>query len=101
MTKQHEELLIKYPTDENFNITKIELTPQLIDNTTHIHTPNYIHLNTNNKTNTAVQPKKQTTKTKTQLEKATSKLYDIENYHNTTTEKTINIDLDLYQMENY
>ncbi|MDR2720362.1 MAG: hypothetical protein LBC03_06140 [Nitrososphaerota archaeon] len=100
MTK-HEELL-KYTIDENLDNTKIELIPQLIDNTIHIHTPNSIHLNTDE---IIIQPTKHTTKTntttiKTRLEKAMDQLYNVEN-NVTTTESVLNIDLDLYQMEDY
>jgi hypothetical protein len=91
LTKQED--ILKYPIDENLDITKIEINPQLVDNTLHICTP-LCNLDTENIT---LQPKNCTTKT--QLEKATNQLYNIENY--TTPEKVLNIDLDLYQMEDY
>jgi hypothetical protein len=49
-------------------------------------------------TNCPVKPNL-TTISKNQLQKATNQLYNIENY--TTAEKTLNIDLNLYQMEDY
>jgi hypothetical protein len=78
----------------NLDIQKIEHTPQLTDNTLPICTPRHIHLNPNN---TANQPKNHPTKI--QLDEATSQLCNIEKQY--TTEKTINIDLNLYQMEEY
>jgi len=98
MTKPEE--LLKGRIDENLD-TKIEITPQLIDNTLHICTPGCIHFDSD--VNTVTPSKKHVMKTKmtkkTQLEKATHHLYDLENYH--AAEKVLNIDLDLYQMEDY
>jgi hypothetical protein len=86
--------MLKCPLDENLDLTKIEISPQLVDNTLHICTP-LCHLDNENIT---LQPKNYTTKT--QPEKAINQLlYNIENY--TAPEKVLNIDLDLYQMENY
>jgi hypothetical protein len=98
LTKQDE--LLKYPLDEHFGDTKLEVAPQLVDNTLHLCTPIHAHLDSDQ---VAVQPKKRVVKTKmttkNQLEKATSQLYNLENCY--TTEKILNIDLDLYQMEEY
>ncbi|MCL2643127.1 MAG: hypothetical protein FWD52_06420 [Candidatus Bathyarchaeota archaeon] len=102
MTKQ-EDLLKGSILDENLELTKIELIPQLVDNTTHIHAPLSVHINTDKITQTpkkcTITPttKKPTTTTKTQLYKATNHLYNLENHH--TPEKILNIDLNLYQME--
>jgi len=87
---------IKCPTDENQNITKINYTPQHINNTPNIYNPNNINLNTDE---ILIQPKTHPTKItpKTQLEKITHHLYNLENHHK--TEKTLNIELNLYQME--
>jgi len=99
MTKTEE--LLKNRIDETFEDTKIEITPQLIDNTLHLCTPSCIHYDSNIKTLTTTKKPVMKTKMtkKTQLEKATHQLYDLENYG--ATEKTLNIDLDLYQMEDY
>ena len=98
MTKPDE--LLKYIINENVDTQKVELTQHFSDNTLHIHTPNYIQLNAEE---IVIQPKKRVVKTKTttksQIEKVTSQLYNIENCN--IAEKTLNIDLDLYQMENY
>jgi len=98
LTKQDD--LLKCPIDENLDATKIDITPQLVDNTLHICTPIGVHLDTDD---IILQPKKCTTQpnltTKTQLEQATNKLYNIENC--STPEKILNINLDLYQMEEY
>ncbi|MDR2203905.1 MAG: hypothetical protein LBE76_06380 [Nitrososphaerota archaeon] len=96
LTKQDE--LLKYHIDENLDTPKIEITPKLVDNALHICTPKCVHLESNE---IALQPKRQMTNTKmtakTQLEKITNKLYNLENCQ--TTEKILNIDLDLYQMD--
>jgi hypothetical protein len=96
---KHEDLL-KCPIDENLDTPKIEVTPQLVDNTLHIRTPLCVHLDTDD---ISIQHNKCATKpqmtTKTPLQKATNKLYNIEKY--STPEKTLNINLDLYQMEDY
>jgi len=94
LTKQDE--LLKYPLDENLNNLKIELMPQLTDNNSNLHlcNTNCLHIDQDK---IVIQHKKSTTKT--QLEKATNQLYNIENHN--IAEKTLNIDLDLYQMEDY
>jgi hypothetical protein len=97
---KHEDLL-KGRIDENFDATKLEVAPPVIDNTLHLCAPGCVHFDSEVKV--AVQPKKRVVKakmtTKTQLEKATNHLYDLERSH--TAEKVLNIDLDLYQMEDY
>ncbi|MCL1977810.1 MAG: hypothetical protein FWG55_06915 [Candidatus Bathyarchaeota archaeon] len=97
MTKQEE--LLKCPIDENLD-AKIEVAPQLVDNTLHLCVPRCVHLNSEE---VAVTPKKRVVKTKmitkTQLQKATSQLYNLESCNTAT--KVLNIDLDLYQMEDY
>jgi len=94
LTKQDE--LLKYQIDENLNTPKIELIPQLIDTNLHMCNPNCLHLDQDK---IIAQHTKNTITTKTQLEKTLNNLYNIENYH--TNEKTLNINLDLYQMEDY
>jgi hypothetical protein len=97
--------LLKDPIDENLEIPKINLHPQLTDKTLNIHNPLYTHLETNEiipqPKNCKTKPNLTTTSTTTKslLEKATSKLCNIENC--TPPEKTLNIDLNLYQMEEY
>ncbi len=97
MTK-HEEI-IKCHLDENLDDAKIEVVPQLVDNTLHLCVPGHIH------DELAVKPKKlKVVKTKmttaqTELEKATSQLYDLES--GARPAKVLDIDLDLYQMEDY
>jgi hypothetical protein len=99
LTKQDD--LLKNPIDETLDTTTLELTNHLTDNTLHIHTPIHINLD-----KVGLQPKNclktpnLTTITKNNpIEKATNQLYNIENY--TTPEKTLNINLNLYQMEDY
>jgi hypothetical protein len=91
--------LLKGRIDETFDDAKIEFTPQLVDNTLHLCTPGCMHFDS--KVETCVQPKKPVVKVKvtkkSQLEKATHHLYDLESSH--AAEKILNIDLDLYQME--
>jgi hypothetical protein len=97
---KHEDLL-KVRMDENFENTRIEIAPQLVDNTLHLCAPECVHFDS--EVEAVVAPKKHVVKTKmakkTQLEKVTHYLYDLENCH--TVEKVIDIDLDLYQMEDY
>jgi len=97
---KHDDLL-KCRIDETFDDTKIEITPQLIDNTLNLCTPECDPFDSEIQTvvttrNSLVKPKMTT---RVQIEKATHYLYDLENC--STTEKTLNIDLDLYQMEDY
>jgi hypothetical protein len=97
---KHEDLL-KGRIDENFDDAKLEIAPQLVDNTLHLCAPGCIHFDS--EVETCVKPKKHVVKTKmakkSQLEKATHHLYDLESSN--TAEKVLNIDLDLYQMEEY
>jgi hypothetical protein len=97
---KHEDLL-KVRIDENFENTKIEIAPQLVDNTLHLCTPVCTHFDSEVKA--VVESKKPVVKAKmvkkTLLEKVTHHLYDLENCH--TVEKVVDIDLDLYQMEDY
>jgi hypothetical protein len=75
---------------------KVEVCPKLIDNT-HVIAPQVLP-----KPETKVKArmeKAKVTNKKTQIEKATSHLYDLEN--NSGPEKTLNINFGLYQMEDY
>jgi hypothetical protein len=100
LTKHHDDLL-KYRIDENFVDAKIEITPQLIDNTLNLCTADCLHFDSDIKTVVSptqyvVKPK---TVKKTQPDKSLHDLHDMDNYD--ATEKVLNIALDLYQMENY
>ncbi len=102
MTKNEE--LLKCHLDENLDDAKIEVTPQLVDNTLHLCAPGAHMLD--EEIEASVKPKKLNadvvkTKmtTKTLLEQATSQLYNLET--GSRPEKCLNIDLDLYQMEEY
>jgi hypothetical protein len=77
---------------------KVEVTPKIIDNTLVLGAANVIGKPKGKmKVNRMDKPK--VTVKKSRLEKATSHLYDLEENH--APEKTLNIDLDLYQMEDY
>jgi len=76
---------------------KIEVAPQIIDNTVMIGAP-HIMGKSQTKVKTRMVKAKMTTK-KSRLERVTSHLYDLEN--SCRAEKTLNIDLDLYQMEDF
>ncbi len=99
MTKNEE--LLKCHLDENLDDTKIEVVPQLVDNTLHLCAPS-VHLPIEEEielTKPKIHVVKNKMTTKTQLENATSQLYNLESGH--AAEKVLNIDLDLYQMEDY
>jgi hypothetical protein len=77
---------------------KIEVTPKIIDNTSVLGAPSVIGKPKGKmKVNRMVKAK--VTIKKSRLEKATSHLYDLED--SCGPEKTLNIDLGLYQMEDY
>ena len=77
---------------------KIEVTPKIIDNTLVLGAPSVIGKSKGKmKVNRMVKTK--VTVKKSRLEKATSHLYDLED--SCGPEKTLNIDLGLYQMEDY
>jgi hypothetical protein len=82
----------------SFEDVKVEVTPKIIDNTLVLGTPSVIGKSKSKiKVNRMVKGK--VTVKKSRLEKATSHLYDLENSYG--PEKTLNIDLGLYQMEDY
>ncbi|MDR2707422.1 MAG: hypothetical protein LBB87_01575 [Nitrososphaerota archaeon] len=99
MTKPEE--LLKDRIDESFEVTKIDVTPQLVDNTLHLCTPGGLHFDSD--VEIVLPPEKHVVKTKmtkkAQLEKATHYLYDLESCD--VAEKELDIDLGLYQMEDY
>ena len=76
---------------------KIEVTPQIINNTLVIGAP-HIMRKPKDKVKVRMVKAKVTAK-QSRLEKATSRLYDLE--INRGPEKTLNIDFGLYQMEKY
>jgi len=96
LTKPLQEDQLKLHIEE----PKIEVVPELVDNTMVICGPH-------NNPAVIAQPKKlkvravkpkMTTK-KSKLDRATSQLYDLESCSG--PEKSLNLDLDLYQMEDY
>ncbi len=94
MTKHiHDELKCNSPLDD----AKVEVAPQIIDNSVMISAP-HVMGKSQNKVKTRMVKAKVTAK-KSRLERATSHLYDLED--TCRAEKTLNIDLDLYQMEDF
>jgi len=87
LTKQLDELKC------NLTVEDTKVLPQLIDNTPLVIGTPLIKV----KGKRMVKAKMTTKKTK--LEKATSHLYDLEDNHG--PEKALNIDLGLYQMEDF
>ncbi len=95
LTKQLHEDQLKLHLED----AKIEVVPQLVDNTMVIcgaHNP-VVETQPKKLKVHVVKPKVTTKKSK--LEKATSQLYDLESCSG--PEKSLNLDLDLYQMEDY
>jgi hypothetical protein len=88
----HDELKCHSPLDD-----KVDVAPQIIDNTHLIGAPN-VSVKPKSKVKVGMVKAKMTKKT-SRLEKATSNLYDLED--RCTPEKALNIDLGLYQMEDY
>lgn len=99
MTKHLPEDALKCHLEANLDDAKITVVPQLVDNTLPLCPPTHVV------PLAVVQPKKPKDRvktkmtTKTQLENATSQLYNLES--GSRPEKCLNIDLDLYQMEDY
>lgn len=95
MTKQvHDEALRYHIAVED---PKVEVAPQIIDNRMVIAGPRIVR-KTKGKVKVRMVKAKVTAK-KSGLEKATSQLYDLE--EDCAPEKPLNIDLGLYQMEDY
>lgn len=78
-------------------IVKVEVVPKLIDNTMVLGASNVMR-KSKDKVKVRLVKAKVTVK-KSRLEKATSHLYDLED--SSGPEKPLNVDLGLYQMENY
>ncbi len=82
----------------NLTVEDAKVVPQLIDNSLAIASPNMVCKPKSTKVKTGMVKAKMTPK-KSRLEKATSHLYDLEDSH--VPEKALNIDLGLYQMEDF
>jgi hypothetical protein len=94
LTKHIDELKCPLTAED----TKIEVAPTIIDTPLVIAAPGITRKPKAAKVKVRMVKAKMTTK-KSKLEKATSYLYDLEDCHG--PEKTLNIDLGLYQMEDY
>ncbi len=90
MTKQPQDIL-------NIEDLKVEVKPQIIDNTLIISAP-HVTRKPKGKVKVRVVKAKVTAK-RSRLERATSHLYDLED--SAGPEKHLNIDFGLYQMEDY
>jgi hypothetical protein len=77
--------------------TKVEVIPKMIDNSLVMGDSNLVH-KPKAKVRMVKHPKAAMKRT-SRLEKATAHLYDLEECH--LPEKPLNIDLGLYQMEDY
>jgi hypothetical protein len=80
----------------NLSVEDTKVVPQLIDNSLAIVGPQMVCKPTGTK---ARMVKAKMTPKKSRLEKATRHLYDLEDIHG--PEKVLNIDLGLYQMEDF
>jgi hypothetical protein len=94
-----EKALTKHLHEDTLKLhLSIEVTPKIIDNTHVLGAPSVIGKQKGKmKVNRMVKAK--VTVKKSRLEKVTSHLYDLED--SCGPEKTLNIDLGLYQMEDY
>jgi hypothetical protein len=77
---------------------KIEVSPKMIDNSVVIGGSHVVR-KPKNKMNIRMVKNKMPVKRTSRLERATQHLYDLEDAHE--PEKSLNIDLGLYQMEDY
>jgi len=77
---------------------KIEVSPKMIDNSVVIGGSQVVR-KPKNKMNVRMVKNKMPVKRTSRLERATQHLYDLEDAHE--PEKPLNIDLGLYQMEDY
>ena len=89
----HDELKCNLTLEDD----KVEVAPQIIDNTMQIGSPHVMH-KPKGKMKVRVVKAKVPIK-RSRLEKVTCHLYDLEDCNG--PEKRLNIDLDLYQMEEY
>jgi hypothetical protein len=90
----HEEALKPLGIDD----AKIEVAPKIIDNSMVIGGPHIVR-KPKNKMNVRMVKNKVPVKRTSRLERATQHLYDLEEAHEPG--KPLNIDLGLYQMEDY
>jgi hypothetical protein len=90
----HDEALKPLGIDD----AKLEIVPKIIDNSMVIGGPHVVR-KPKSKMNVRMVKNKMPPKKTSRLEKATRCLYDLEAAHE--PEKSLNIDLDLYQMEDY
>jgi hypothetical protein len=96
LTKHMQDETLKAPfTIED---AKIELAPKIIDNSLVIGGPRVVR-KPKNKMNTRMVKNKMPVKRTSRLDRATQCLYSLEDAHE--PEKPLNIDLGLYQMEDY
>ena len=77
---------------------KVEVVPKMIDNSMVIGTSHVVR-KPKTKMKVGMAKSEMAPEITSSLEKATHNLYDLEEAH--TPEKTLNIDLNLYQMEEY
>jgi hypothetical protein len=77
---------------------KVEVAPKMIDNSLVLRSSNIVP-KPKNKMKVGVVKPKMTPKRTSRLDKATNCLYDLEEARE--PEKNLNLDLDLYQMEDY
>jgi hypothetical protein len=94
LTKHLHEDALKIPLQ--IEDAKVEV-PQIINNSLTLGAPNIIRKPKTKMKNRMVKSK--VTINKSRLEKATSRLYDLED--SCQPEKTLNVDFCLYQMEDY
>lgn len=95
-----ERALTKHDNDElkcNLSIEDAKVEPQIIDNSLVLDSSSVV-CKPESKVKSRMVKAKMTTR-KSCLEKATNDLYDLEDSHG--PEKVLNIDLGLYQMEDY
>ena len=90
----HDEALRPLGVDD----AKLEVIPKIVDNSMVIDGPHVVRKQ-RNKMNVRMVKNKMPPKRTSRLERATRCLYDLEAAHE--PEKPLNIDLGLYQMEDY
>ncbi len=96
MTKHlHDDLKVNMCPED----VKIEIAPAILDTPLVIAAPAITHKRKTGKVKARMVKAKVTTPRKSRLERATSHLYDLEDSHG--PEKALNIDLGLYQMEDF
>ena len=94
-TSVHDEVLKNQLTIED---VKVEVVPKMIDDSMVMGGSHIVH-KPKNKMRVRMVKSKVPVKRTSRLEKATQHLYDLEDAHE--PERPLNIDFDLYQMEDY